>query len=57
MVSIVRASLIAELVKNLPPTPVSRPGEFHGHSPWGCKELDTTEQLSLFSSAQFLIFI
>ena len=30
MVSIVRASLIAELVKNLPPTPVSRPGEFHG---------------------------
>ena len=24
------------------------PGEFHGlYSPWGCKELDTTEQLSL----------
>ena len=23
------------------------PGEFHGlHSPWGCKELDTTERLS-----------
>jgi len=23
-------------------------GEFHGlYSPWGCKELDTTEQLSL----------
>ena len=31
------------------PTPVFLPGEFHGHrslvgySPWGCKELDTTE--------------
>ena len=30
------------------PTPVFWPGEFHGlHSPWGRKELDTTEQLSL----------
>ena len=29
------------------PTPVFLPGEFHGlYSPWGCKELDTTEQLS-----------
>ena len=29
-------------------TPVSWPGEFHGlYSPWGCKESDTTEQLSL----------
>ena len=33
------------------PTPVFLPGEFHeqrsleGYSPWGCKELDTTEQL------------
>ena len=26
------------------PTPVFWPGEFHGpYSPWGCKELDTTE--------------
>ena len=63
------ASLIAQLVKNLPamqetwvrswvgkilwrrerlPTPVFWPGEFHGlHSPWGCKESDTTEWLSL----------
>ena len=25
-------------------------GEFHGqHSPWGCKELDATEELSLYS--------
>ena len=32
------------------PTPVFWPGEFHGlYSPWGCKELDTTEQLSLHS--------
>ena len=30
------------------PTPVFWPGVFHGlYSPWGCKELDTTEQLSL----------
>ena len=27
-----------------------RPGEFHGlYSPWGCKELDTTEHLSLLT--------
>ena len=30
------------------PTPVFWPGEFHGlYSPWGGKELDMTEQLSL----------
>ena len=30
------------------PTPVFWPGEFYGlYNPWGCKELDTTEQLSL----------
>ena len=34
-------------------TPISLPGESHGqrslagYSPWGCKESDTTEQLSL----------
>jgi len=28
------------------PTPVFRPGEFHGlYSPWGCKESDATERL------------
>ena len=38
------------------PTPVFLPGEFHGqrslagYSPWGCKELDTTEQLLLTHS-------
>ena len=32
-------------------TPVFWPGEFHGYSPWGHKELDTTERLSL--STQF----
>ena len=32
------------------PNPVFWPGEFHGlYSPWGPKELDTTEQLSLDS--------
>ena len=30
------------------PTPVFWPGEFHGlYGPWGHKELDTPEQLSL----------
>ena len=35
------------------PTPEFLPGEFHGqrnlvgYSPWDCKELDTTEQLTL----------
>ena len=34
------------------PTPVFWPGEFHGlYSPWGRKELDTTEQLSLSLSS------
>ena len=33
------------------PTPVFCPGEFHGlYSPQGCKELDTTERLSLISA-------
>ena len=37
------------------------PGEFHGqrslvgYSPWGCKELDTTEQLT-FSFTAFILF-
>ena len=29
------------------PTPVFWPGEFHGLSPWGCRESYTTEQVSL----------
>ena len=39
------------------PTPVFLPGEFHGqrslvgYSPWGHKELDVTEQLTLSQSA------
>ena len=36
------------LEKGRLPTPVFWPREFHGlYSPWGCKELDMTEQLSL----------
>ena len=35
------------LEKERLPTPVFWPGEFHGYSPWGWKELDTTERLSL----------
>ena len=64
--SLAQASLVAQLVKNLPavwetwvgkipwrrerlPTPVFWPGEFHGlYSPWGHKESDMTERLSLF---------
>ena len=35
------------------PTPVLWPGEFRGlYSPWGCKEWDTTEQLSLSGQLQ-----
>ena len=35
------------------PTPVFRPGELHGlYSPWGCKELDATEWLSLHSRGE-----
>ena len=40
------------LEKEWLPTPVFLPGEFHGqrnlagYSPWGCKELDTTEWLT-----------
>ena len=30
------------------PIPVFWPGEFHGlYSPWGCKESDTTDRISL----------
>ena len=44
------------------PTPVFRPGEFHGlYSPWGRKESDTTERLSLsllsFSPMSFIRFL
>ena len=36
------------LEKRMTTTPVFWPGEFHGlYSPWGCKELDMTEQFSL----------
>ena len=41
------------LEKGMVPTPVFLPGEFNGqrslvgYSPWGCKELDTTERLTL----------
>ena len=40
------------------PTPVFLPGESHGqrslegYGPWGCKELDITEQLNTLASMQ-----
>ena len=42
------------------PTPVFLPGEFHGqrslagYSPWDCKEVDTTQQLTLSLSGLLL---
>ena len=34
--------------RELLPTPVFWPGEFHGvYNPWGLKQLDMTERLSL----------
>ena len=42
-----------------PPTPVFSPRKFHGqrslvaYSPWGCKESDTTEQLTLYLEGRF----
>ena len=40
------------------PTPVFWPTEFHGlYSPWGHKELDRTEQLSLFIYVCVCIYI
>ena len=44
------------LEKGMQPTPVLLPGEFHGqrslvgYSPWGHKESDTTERLTLSPS-------
>ena len=39
------------------PTTVFWPGEFHGHTLWGHKELDTTERLSLsLSSIESFLF-
>ena len=40
--------------KELLPTPIFLPGEFHGqrrlvgYNPWGCKESDTTEGLNTY---------
>ena len=40
-----------------PPTPVFWPGEFHGlYSPWGHKELDTAEELSLSPLLSYVRF-
>ena len=69
---LLRASLIAQLVKNLPAmqetwvgktpwkrerllTPIFWPGEFHRlYSPWGRKESDMTERLSLHFTSGLL---
>ena len=39
------------------PTPVLMPGNFHGqrslagYNPWGCKDLETTERVSMHADA------
>ena len=44
------------------PIPVFLPGEFHGrkslvgYSPWGCKEMDLTEQLTFSCFFQGIIY-
>ena len=47
--------------ENGPPSPVFWSGEFHGqYSPWGCKESDMTERLSLTQISQvkkFRVFL
>ena len=46
------------LEKGKLPTPVFRPGEFHGlHSPWGHKESDMTKRLSLFTHKKLTLAI
>ena len=43
------------LEKGMATTPVFWPGEFHGlYSPWGGKESDMTEQLSLSKIKNFV---
>ena len=45
------------------PIPVSLPGEFHGqnslvgYSPWDCKELDTTGQLTYSVYSEFTMYL
>ena len=45
------------------PTPVSLPGKFHGqrslvgYSPWGSKELDTTEHTHIFNFMGLFLFL
>ena len=40
------------------PTLVFWPGEFHRlYSPWGCKESDTTEQVSLSLSRDIIQYL
>ena len=57
------ASLVAQLIKKLParerlPTPVFWSREFHGlYSPWGHKESDTTERLSVYNYYVIIIII
>ena len=55
---VIKHSTVVEKIpwrRGRPTTPVFWPGEFHGlYGPWGCKESDTTEQLSL---SQWLVIL
>ena len=52
LISLSETSVINVFRRKWQPSPVLLPGEFHGqrnqvnYSPWGCKELDTTEWLT-----------
>ena len=46
------------LEKGTVPTPVFWPGKFHGvYSPWGCKESDMTEGISLSLYQKLLLLL
>ena len=54
------------LEKGMAPTPVFLPGEFQGqrslvgYSPWGCRELDTTEGPTLspfYGNIRYILFL
>jgi len=56
-----RETGVSSLIGKIPwqrerlPTPVFWPGEFCGlYSPWGCKESDTAEPLSLITNLMWL---
>ena len=52
-----RGSLYTAWRRKWQPTPVFLPGEFHGQrsNPWGCKESDVTELLTLLHTVDIYV--